>query len=96
MKARRAEAWRYRVAACERGILKNMTTIQLELNRLDAQLSEAADLLRDGVDAQMAEADAALRALAHEISARARAALAAVDQDAELRLMATLPARDGR
>ena len=44
----------------------NMTTIQLELNRLDAQLSEAAELLHDGVDAQMAEADAALRALARE------------------------------
>ena len=71
----------------------NMTTIQFELSRLDAQLCAAADLLRDGVDAQMAEADAAIRALAREIHARSRAALAAVDHDAELRLTATLPSQ---
>lgn len=72
-------------------MLSNMTTTQIELNRLDAQLSEVATLLRDGVDAEMAEADAALRAVAEGIAARRRAAMAAVQADAERRLLATVP-----
>ncbi|MGQ0630285.1 MAG: hypothetical protein ACT4P1_04535 [Sporichthyaceae bacterium] len=68
-----------------------MTTIQIELTRLDAQLSEVATLLHDEVDVAMAEADAALRALAEGIAARRRAAMAAVRADAERRLLATVP-----
>lgn len=74
-------------------MLGNMTTTQIELTRLNAQLSEAADLLRDGVDVQMAEADAALRALAEGIAARRRAAMAAVQADADRRLLNTIPAQ---
>ncbi|MBA3744235.1 hypothetical protein [Sporichthya sp.] len=70
-----------------------MTAIQMELTRLDAQLTEAADLMRGGVDAEMAEADAAVRALAQGIAARRRAALAAVDEAAERRLLATIPSQ---
>lgn len=71
-----------------------MTTTQIELTQLDAQLSEAADLLRDGVDAEMAEIDNALRALAEELTARSREAMAAVDEGAQRRLR-TLPSQLG-
>lgn len=70
-----------------------MTTTQIELTRLDAQLSEAADLLRLGVDAEMAEVDEALRTMAADIAARRRVALAALEADADHRLLATLPAQ---
>ena len=53
-----------------------MTTTQIDWTQLEAQLSEAAEVLREHVDAEMAEVDSALRALAEDISTRSRAALA--------------------
>ncbi|WP_019876646.1 hypothetical protein [Sporichthya polymorpha] len=56
-----------------------MTTTQIDWTQLEAQLSEAAEVLREHVDAEMAEVDSALRALAEDITTQSRAALAAVE-----------------
>lgn len=74
-------------------MLVNMTTTQIELTRLNAQLSEAANLLHDGVDVAMAEADAALREVAEGIATRRGSAMAAVQADANRRLLATVPSQ---
>ena len=73
-----------------------MTTTQIELDRLDAQLPEAADLLRRGVDVEMAEVDCALRALGEDLQARSEAAIAEIDDTAELRILATIPSQLSR
>lgn len=57
-----------------------MTTTQIDWSPLGAQLSQAAELMRNSVDAEMAEVDSALRALAEDISLQSREALAAVQE----------------